>query len=628
MDRILTSLNKKLNEIEGSRFGILQIFVIIVFFYILFTLPKILVLNTFHFAVFPLETIYMANNLLLPEGMLNHDLVNIVMTPSNAMFIYPPGIYFLTYFLESVKNIYLFLFFIQLFVPILVYRLFRSFGSSLASFLFSILCAYYLTNANWWSPDHIIQPLLIIGLLILMSFQGKNGTKGLYRIIGLGLVTGIIIILKQTVGIFWGGVVVSFLLFQSIENSQECRKKKDRIFLFMSILVFFVCGLYFLSKQIFLDEVVYYLFPYFTFWGLITYYVLENNSIGFNRDEFLKNTFSFLASALIFPAIVFIYMGETIGYAHYSESFAMGLPYLPIWDHGIAGTIESYATFQRAFTLESIFNNYYYFTVILMILLPFAVNCLINMRLFHLIRNGVPSSELNKYFKITSISILSILMVFPLESYHILSTKLFIFLFILLYLLKDYSLNLTTSIKLLMLAMIIPGIAYSIHQSITLSDIETSYGTEHMKNVIGMPIEMNLADEIETQLAIIRRTTQGAPYYVIDTTGATLPWLMAIENNKYPEYYLEIRKGIMNKEVTEAIKISLQQVPFVVVDDGGYQKYLNKEIDDPYHEEILDFVNKNFVLIDRYEEPEEKKPSFSLIQSFIIMKKIQKPEEI
>jgi len=404
-------------------------------------------------------------------------------------------------------------------------------------------------------------------------------------------------------------------------------QKKDRHFMFIIISGFFVCGLYYLLKQIFLDEVVYYLFPYFTFWGLITYFSLKNNSIGFNNDEFLKNTLSFIVSALIFPAIVFLYMGNTIGFAHYSGSFTMGLPYLPIWDHGIIWTLGSYAKFQQGLALDSLVVSYHSIIVVLMILLPFAVNCLVNMRLFHLIRNRAHSAELIKYIQFTSISIFSILMFFPLESFHIASTKLFIFLFILLYLLKDYSLNLKTSIKFLMIAMIIPVVAYSAHQSVTLSDMGTSYGTGNVKKVIGMPIEKDLAGEIETQLAVVRRTTQGAPYYVIDTTGATLPWLMAIENNRYPEFYLEMRKGIMNKDVTEAIKKSLQQVSFVVVDDYGYQKYLNKEIDDPYQEEIMDFVNKNYVLIDRYEEPEKKKPSFSLIQSFIVMEKIRKQED-
>lgn len=613
MKTILKKLNRKLTGIEES--GILKIYFILILFYILFHLPKILVLNTFSSAQFPLDTIYMVNNLLFHGGGLNPELASTIMSPSNATFIYPPGIYFLTYFLGSVKNIFLFLFFIQLVVPILVYRLYRSIGSPLVSLLLAILSAYYLTNANWWSPDHIIQPLLIICLIILLQDENE---KGWHKPVYIGLITGIILILKHTVGIFWGGVIVSFLFFRSLESSSG---KKDRFLLFTVIAGFLVCGYYFLLKQIFFDEVIFYLFPYFAFWGLVAYHALKNKTLGFNSEEFVKNTVSFMGSALIFPAIVFSYMGNTIGYAHYLESFSMGLPYLPIWDHGIAGTLEGYAKFQYGFTVNSLVINYHSVVVILMMLLPFAVNCIVSLRSFHLIRNKSSSTELIKYFQITSISILSILMFFPLESYHILSTKLFIFLFIMLYLLKDCSLNISTSIKLLMIAMLIPLMVFSVLQFTALAGVETSYGSDAVKKVIGMPIEKSLAEEIESQITVVRRATQGSQYYVIDTTGATLPWLMAIENNRYPEYYLEMRKGIMNKNVTEAILSSLQNMPFVLVDSGGYQKFLDGQIDDPYQSEILDFVQRNYVIIDRYEEPEEMKPAFSLIQSFIIMKK-------
>ena len=101
---------------------------------------------------------------------------------------------------------------------------------------------------------------------------------------------------------------------------------------------------------------------------------------------------------------------------------------------------------------------------------------------------------------------------------------------------------------------------------------------------------------------------------------------MAIENNLYPQFYTEMRKGIMNQEVTQAIISSLQQVTFVLVNSNDYQKYLAKQQDDPNMAQILKFINENYVIVDQYEAPKEKSSSISQIYSFLILKKSQKTD--
>ena len=620
MKNILEKLEDKLNDFEVSKHGKLKIYIGLLIFYVILHLSNVLVLRSFSGAIIPLNSLYIANNLLLSGGQLNLDLVTTVISPSNGMLIVPPVIHLLSYILGSVKNIFLFLFMVQLVVPILSYKLFRLVSSPLVSLLLSVFSSYYFISTDWWTPDYLIQPLIIFGFLILLSQTKKFEVNRCYKLVYVGLITGIVIVLKHNEGIFWGVLVVSFLLFCSIVFSNDNQYTKRRPLLFVLFAGFFVFGFLFLSKQIHVDAVVYYLFPYFTFWGMITYYTIKNKFIGFDSVTFLKNVSSFSISALIFPCIVFLWMGGAVGYVRYLTSlFGMGFQYLPIWDHGISGIIGTYAKFQSVLTLESIFFNYQSIVFFILFLLPFVVNCLVNKRLFHLICNKATNTvDLKKYFEVASMSILGIFMFYPLEGYHILSTKFFIFLFVLLYLLRYCSIKFSTIFKVVIILMVIPVIMFSIYQPIAIFGIATSYGSENVENAFGLPIEKKLAEEISMQVAVVERATQGSSYYVIDSSGGTLASLMAIENNYYPQYYLEMRKGILNQEVTDAVISSLQQTPFVLVNYNDYQKYLSGQQDDPFMAQILDFVYKNYVIVDRYEEPSLRIPQ---ILSFLIMEK-------
>lgn len=622
MQNILKELNCKLETFESSKYGQIKIYVGLLLFYTVLHIPNILVIGNFASSAFPLDSLYIAENLLLPGGKLNHDLVTTVVSPSNAILITLPGIYLLCSILGNVKNIFLLSFIVQSIVPVLSYKLYRSISSPLVSLLVSIFSSYYFLDTTWWSPDFLIQPLIITGLLILLSSLNRYNIIELHKLLFIGLLTGIVIILKHNEGIFWGVLVVSFLLFNSIMFSGDKRFIKNRLLLFGLFFGFFAFGFYFISKLIHEDEIVYYLFPYFAFYGSVTYYTFKNKSIGFDLTSFLNNVFSFSIAALILPLIIFLWMGSAVGYARYLSSFGMGLKYLPIWDHGIAGIMGTYFKLQNTFSLKNIFLNYNALILAILFLVPFAVNLLVNAKLFLLIRDKTTGTEnLKKYFEIASLGIMGVFMLFPLEGYHILSTKLFIFLVIALYVLRNISLKYSMILKSIMILMIIPVVLYAVYQPIALSRIETSYGSPKVEKAIGMPMEKKLADELSKQVAVIERATHGSPYYVIDSAGATLASLMAIENNNYPQYYLEMRKGIMNQEVTDAIISSVQKVPFVLVNYDDYQKYLQEQQDDPYMTQILDYIQKNYTIVDQYEESKEQSPSISQIHSFLIMKK-------
>lgn len=625
MQNIFQALNNKLYDLESSRYGKFKIYLGLLIFYIILQLPNMLVLRSFSSAVFPLNYIYISNNILFFEGKLNANLATSVISPSNILLDYPPGIYLLSYILGNLKNIFLFSFIVQSVIPILSYRLFRSVSSPLVSLLISIFSSFYFIATNWWSPDFLIQPLIMIGLIILLTDTGKSEINGWHKFIYLGLITGIVIILKHNEGIFWGVLVVSYLFFRSIMFSGDSQYTKKRPLLFALFAGYFAFGFLFLSKQIHADATVYYLLPYFTFLGLITYYILKNKYVGFESVIFLRNSFSFCVAALIIPLFTFVWVGSALGYARYFSSFDMGLQYQSVWDRGISGVLELYGKFQESLTLENIFSNYQAIIIIGLFILPFIINCLVDIKLFYMLRNKGAES-LKKYLEITSLSIIGIFMFYPLEAYHILATKLFIFLFVLLYVFKNYPQRFSGSLKFLIIILVIPIILYSIYQPLNISRIETSHGSPQVEKAIGMPMEKRLAEELSQQAAVINRATQGNPYYVIDSSGESLTSLMAIENNLYPQFYTEMRKGIMNQEVTQAIISSLQQVTFVLVNSNDYQKYLAKQQDDPNMAQILKFINENYVIVDQYEAPKEKSSSISQIYSFLILKKSQKTD--
>jgi len=297
----------------------------------------------------------------------------------------------------------------------------------------------------------------------------------------------------------------------------------------------------------------------------------------------------------------------------------MGFKYLPIWDYGIIGIIKHYAYFQGIASVKSIYHNLNSLVMMLMFLSPFIVNCFVNMRFFQLIQNKKTEIvDFKKYFEVSSISIMGIFLFFPLEGYHILATKLFIFCFVFLYLIKESSPKVNSFLKFILIALFMFVSLPHIKAGITPKIKTCSSSNKKVQKIIGMPMEKRLSEEIDKQVAVVERSVKGAPYYVVDSSGATLITLMTFVNNRYPQYYLEMRKGILNQEVTEAIINSLKQVPFVLVNYNDYQNYLSRQQDDVCMKEILDFVDKNYVEIEHYEAP--KDPSISHILSFSIMK--------
>ena len=69
---------------------------LIVAFYALKRLPQALSVESYHRLIYPVFSIYAAKSILFPDGALNRSLDGVVISPANAIFIYPPGTYAIT----------------------------------------------------------------------------------------------------------------------------------------------------------------------------------------------------------------------------------------------------------------------------------------------------------------------------------------------------------------------------------------------------------------------------------------------------------------------------------------------------------------------------------------------------
>ncbi len=617
---IAWSLDGRLSNLESRRYGRYLIYFFLLIFYGLVHAPRVFVLNNFATAVFPLNALYIADNLFFSGGTLNHALATTVISPSNLVLDYPPGIYLLSYIAGSVKNIFLISLIVQSIVPVLFYRFYRSVSSPSMSLLASILSTFYFLDTSWWSPDFFIQPLIIIGCFILFSLIEKPDSREWHKMLYIGFITGVVISLKHNTGIFWGILCIAWLILRHISFAPEGRSPRQRPMLLVSVGCFFLFGFVFLSRQVHADAVIYYLAPHFTFWGLVAYYVFKDKSVDFDGYSFFRNAFILSFASVVLPIIVFLWVGSAVGYSRYWSSFGMGLEYQRIWDHGIAGVIgHYYSKFESFSSFKSIYINYTTFVHLLMFLVPFAVSSLIVYRLFGLVKKA-DGERLRKQLPYLGTGIMATFMLFPLEAIHILETKLFIFVYLFLYLAKEYRLNLRPWLKAVFATIfLLPVFLFAAAKPLVALKAETSHGSGPVRAVMGLSMEKPIAEELERQVEAVRRSINGRPYYVIDSSGSTLITLSNFAGNPYRQYYLEMRRGILNSEATDAIISALGEVPFAIVNRKDYENYLSGGQEDPFMSRILAFVHENFEPVDGYERPEGFGDAHIL--SFLVMEK-------
>lgn len=594
--------------------------VLLVGLYALCRLPDILILRGFDIALYPLVSLYIVKHLLFGTHGFLPELASIPLSPASSFVIYPPGIYLLSWVLGQVGTIFLFLFLIQIPVPLLLQRLFTAVCSPVASLGLSLLSTYYLTSATFWAPDFIIQPFMILGVLLLW-FTGMEERTKIIRLAGVGLLTGLILVLKHNIGLIFGLACLAWMFFHSWTMATS-PGYASWLTLRLVVAGFLGIGLLLLPRLLYPDEIVFYLFPYFLFWGTVLYIAVRNRRIGLDQRRLARGTLVFVTAALVLPVVVFAPMGQAIGYTRYWFSlFQMGLQYLPIWDYGITETIKSQAQFSGVLEISSLYADYTRLVRAAMFVVPFLVSCTAAFGAMVQVKRGetAPGPDIREYLAVTSLGIVGMLMFFPLEGYHILATKLFLFCFVAFYMARVYVLRFPGWVGAFGMALLfLPVMVHVVGKPLAVMKTETSRGSGLVQRLIGLPVEKTLVDELDRRIEVVSRSIAGRPYYII-SSGFSVMTLMAFIDNRIPQFYLVMRKGSLNPQVTERIISSLHEAPFVVVSHYDFQKYLAGQHDDPFVEQLIDFVHENFVEIDRYDPPSNQ--ALLKIHGFSIMAK-------
>lgn len=587
-------------------------YVLVVCLYGLLRLPDILVVANYSALAFPLESFYLTR-LLFESFSVRPDIVETLAHPSNAALIYPPGLYLFCILSGKVSGLYWTLFVFQLAVGPLFYRLSAKVLSRTGALVLALLATYYFTRTNWWAPDFLIQPLMLFGLLLLLSHRLRRGT--IFHLILLGQIAGLVILLKHNIGVFFTILCGTWLFLNNFRPVADTLQPRGTAPVSIIMVGFFAFIPVFGGRLLFLDEWVFYLLPYTAFWVLFVVF-LRQGSLVFDLPRFLRNSAIFSASALLLPSLIFITFGSVIGYGRYWHSlFGMGIKFLPIWDHGILNKIVQY------FSSGGAANLYNSLVVTGLFLLPlvanlFAVWCVGKV----VVSKQWAVRRKLALFRVAGLGVMGALMFFPLEGYHILSSKLFLFIFVTAYFLRRFHPRAIVPIGCVLALMLLPVLALGGYRAVSALKMETASGSPALQRVIGMPMQRDIAAELDRQIEVIRRSVQGQPYYVIDSSGGSLIGLAMLEDNRLPQYYIEMRPGTLDKEVVEAIKMDLAKRQYVVVNADDYANKNEAEMDAGLHQ-VINYIDKHYVLIDSYTKPKASSDTISAMKNFLVMKR-------
>jgi hypothetical protein len=587
-------------------------YVLVVGLYSLMRLPDVLVVTNYAALVGPLTFFYLSR--LLFDGLaVRPDIALTVISPSNMSLIAPPGIFVLNALSSKVSSLYWTLFVFQLAVGPLFYRLMTKVTSRAGALLLALLATYYFTRSNWWTPDFLIQPLMLFGVLLLLSPQFRR--DAVFHLILLGQIVGLVIVFKHNIGVFFAILCGTQFFLDAFRQTANPRQPSRMMAAGILLIGFFAFIPVFGARLLFLDEWLFYLLPYAAFWMSFAVF-LRQGSLVFDLPRFLKKSAVFSASALLLPGVLFIAFGSVIGYGRYWHSlFGMGFKFLPIWDRGILNEI---AVYLSARGVANIYNS---LVVTGLFLLPLAVNLFAVWSVGRVVVSGQWGGRRKlALFRMAGLGVMGILMFFPLEGYHILSTKLFLFVFVAAYFLRRFHPRTMVPIGCVLALMLLPMLVLGGYRAVSALRMETESGSPVLQRKIGVAMQKDIAVELSRQVEVIQRSVRGQSYFVVDSSGGTLIGLAALEDNGQPQYYVEMRPGIFDREVVEAIKIDLAKRPYLIVNSDDYAHRNDAGVDPSLHE-IISFIDEHFVLTDRYTKLNASSDTTSQIRNFLIMRR-------
>lgn len=570
-------------------------------------LPDVWVIDHFTTLIFPLNFFYFAKLLFSGTGV-NPAIADTVIAPANASLIYPPGIYVLSSALGSVRNAFYFLFAIQALVPLLVFRLLRSVSPRLFAFSAAILVAFYCTSARSWYPDYIIQPLMA-GILIFMLL--RDSPLRPLQLVMCGIASGLIVVFKHNIGIFFAVLCGTLIFFRSCRFSAGGAESRLPGYFLLS--GFFGFGLVFFSRVPHWDEVVFYLVPYFAFWGRISY-LFHKGDLRLDNAGFVRRGSLYAISALILPAVVFVQFGEVIGFKRYWHSlFGMGFEHIAFWDKGIWQIARAYSNFSG-------FWAGYNSAVLLAALVgPFFINLAAVGTLFG--AGAEDEQRRLRHIAAVSVGVMAVFMLFPLEDHKIAVAKFFVFVYVLAGLLRNATSRSWSFLGVAALVMLLPVAAATWRGLKTMIGVPAVAGAPLLQKVIGLPLHRDIARELEAQVTVLQRATRGEAYFVLASPTYNLLTLPILVDNGRPQYYVRFDAAAVSRDVSRETIAALARVPYVVVAGGDYRDFLAGKTEDVAFRELMVYVSREFAVVDEFSGPAAESVATRHVDGFLVLKK-------
>ncbi len=562
-----------------------KVCIFLIFIYCIYIIPSSFFVFKYSDIVSTLQHIYTAQGMF--QGFfINPQIENSIITPSNLVFIFTPAIYYLSNLFTNLSNIFIFTHFFNIIFVILFYILLRKKCSVQLGIIFSLIVIFKSVNTQFFAPDYIVQPLMVICLLLFIDKEKVN----LPKLFLIGFLCGLIFIFKQNFGLFFLVAIGTGIFFRSL-----LKERKFNLFSNIIVLIYFLFGLYFIFRTNFTLNYIYFLFPYFLFWFFSFY--LINSSFNLNNNQYIKHSLVLLCGFSLLPFLIILNIGFVVGYEKYLFSiFGMGWDYLPFWEYNIYDMVN-HLKFRN--------NNEIFIslTIIFSVLLPFAINLLTSSRILFLNKN---SDEFLEYLTISSIGVICIFLLFPFEDFKIANTKIFIYLFIFGYFfsyikfyLKYY---LLTS---LFVFFIFLQTFYNFSKLSSIFVESDLVNNKNLQKVLNINVEKKLLSEINLISKFITTNINTEDFYLVSSDLKLIPFLF-LNSQRTIQFYQRQDTLFFNKELSEAIKNDLQNMNYILSTKNEYNKYLfnNNILQKEKHiYQLHKYVNQNFDLYSSFKSP-------------------------
>lgn len=533
---------------------------------------------------------------------INQELKDVSVTPSVVSWCYPPGVSTLiniTYHIFGFKitNVNIIFLILQMLAVILSFFTFRKILNNFAAFVLSLFVLAFLAKIAFL-PDYLLLPFLILVFTIIFySHHQFTGKPKPIILISLGVLVGLIAYIKHNTGILLFVALSSYIFFSALQFDvkDEQKSRTNSILVWTVILIHLVFGLVFLFQMMSVITSLYYILPFALFFLFLIYYMFyKNKNVYLNTEVFLRNLAFFAAPFVIIVVAWFVWFGTTVGFSRYFDSlYGMYSGFTGIWNVGVFDLFTRNFDYQGFSSFSAIAGTIYSLFYACLIFVPF-ITAIISAAtmVFQMVRHNL--GKIKQYLGICILGVMGIFFLYPMESGHNIATRIFPFVFILFFFITQVKLFTKRNALILFTILLIfvsPLIISDISDSISVA--RGDYVRISEKVDVKVPGE--LAREINRATDMIDTTTEGKRYYVIDSYSALYIYYYLTDVDQ-KNYFIEMRPGIIDKEVAAEITDTIADYQYLVVNKKQYDMFIDGTSYNPDLDDLFNYIRDNYII--------------------------------